>query len=266
MSRSKSTSKDTKDLSPSDITSAITAALENDEVVAKLASALSTHIDLVLEEKLSSIVKKLDLITADNKALRSKVSTLEQENVKLKEMNDDLYHKFGNLKMSVNILEQASRKCNVVISGVKETFAERTTEASDGDTTPVNTREDTVRTVCTLLGEACNITVSPSDIQFATRLKSKREGPRPLLVGFFSPALRSSVMSARKPKQTLSFRGSSFYVNDHLTQFNAGLSRNARTLVKQGHAHSTWTRDGQVFIKWTATDRPNLIRCDADLS
>jgi hypothetical protein len=266
MSRSKSTSKDTKDLSPNDIASAIIAALENDEVVTKLASALSTHIDLVLEEKLSSIVKKLDLFAADNKALRSKVVTLEQENVKLKEMNDDLYHKFGNLKMSVNMLEQTSRKCNVVISGVKETFAERTTEASDGETAPANTREDTVRTVCTLLGEACNITASPSDIQFATRLKSKREGPRPLLVGFFSPALRSSVMSARKPKQTLSFRGSSFYINDHLTQLNASLSRNARTLVKQGHAHSTWTRDGQVFIKWTAMDRPNLIRCDADLS
>jgi cell division protein FtsB len=256
----------TKDPNTKEITSALLNALENDVVIQKLASALSVSLQLIIEEQLSPLVKKLDAIAIDNKALHKKLATIEQQNADLKAQNVNLQTELGDLKSTVNVLEQAARKCNVVISGVKETFAEKVTDPADGNGAPATSREDTVRTVCSLLSEACKLNVAPSDIQFATRLKTKHTGPRPLLVGFHSSSLRTSVVTARQRGQTLSFAGSSIYINDHLTHLNSDLAHKARLLVKQKNAHSTWTRDGQVYIKWAVNDRAMPVRRESDLS
>lgn len=255
-----------KDSNTKEITSALLTALENDVVIQKLSSALSASLQLIIQEQLSPLIKKLDAITDDNKVLHKRLTTVEQQNADLKAQCENLKTEVADMKTTLNTLEQAGRKCNVVITGVKETYAERVTDPTDGNSAPVTSRDDTIRTVCSLLNEACKLTVSPSDIQFATRLKSKRAGPRPLLVGFNSTSLRTSVVTARQRGQTLSFAGSSIYINDHLTQLNSDLARKARLLVKQKNAHSTWTRDGQVYIKWAANERGVPVHRESDLS
>lgn len=76
------------------------------------------------------------------------------------------------------------------------------TDPTDGNSAPAISRDDTIRTVCSLLNVACKFTVSPKDRQFAMRLKSKRAGPRPLLVGFNSRSLRASVVTVHQRGQT----------------------------------------------------------------
>ena len=62
----------------------------------------------------------------------------------------------------------------------------------------------------------------------AHRLRSKRTGPRPILVSFNSISLRSAVAKARRPKQTLKYKGLNIYFNDHLTRVNSNLAHKAR--------------------------------------
>ena len=260
MSRSKKTPS-TTDSYVEDITAAFLSALDNDEVTTKIATALSASISLILTEKISPLNAKLDTVIAENKSLLSKVNQIDQENAKLKQLNDGLHNTVDNLSVRVNLLEQTTRKNNVVITGVAETYAERATPAVDGELSVVDeTRDDTVAKVCTVLKEACNVNVSVADISTAIRLQSKHSGPRPLLVTFHSSAVRSTVIKSRRPKQQLVYHGTPIYINDHLTKYVADLAYKARMLVKQREAHSTWVRNGLVFVKWTATSRPTQIQ------
>ena len=50
------------------------------------------------------------------------------------------------MKIRINQLEQKMKKNCIVISGVKETFAERTDNGAFANNPPLTTREDTVST------------------------------------------------------------------------------------------------------------------------
>jgi hypothetical protein len=197
MSRSKKTPSVT-DSSVEDITATFLSVLDNDEVITKIATALSVSVNLILTEKINPLIAKLDTVITENKNLLSKVNKIDQENAKLKQLNDGLQSTVDNLSVRVNLLEQTARKNNIVITGVTETYAERTTAATDGDIPAAgDTRDETVAKVCTVLKEACNLNISAADIVTATRLQSKHAGPRPLLVTFHSSAVRASVIKAR---------------------------------------------------------------------
>jgi hypothetical protein len=265
------TAKDTlpKESTITDMTTSFLQVLENADVVAKLAQLLSTSFQLLLDEKLNEVNKRLDRIIHDNKTVIDRVSAVEQENTKLKQLNDGLQGEVNDLKIKMNQLEQGTRRNTLLISGVKESFAERVNDGGTVDDPPENIREDTVKTVCTVIKEACNINVLPSDIQAAYRFNNRRNttgSPRPLLVTFHTSSLRSSVINSRRPKQTLSFRGTNVYFNDYLTAINSSLFRNARDMVKRGDAASSWVKDGQVFIKWSVSERPTRVTCMSDLT
>lgn len=170
-----------------------------------ITSALSVFLQLIIQEQLSPLVKKLDAIADDNKVIHKKLTKIEQQNADLKAHCKNL---IADIKTTLNTLEQAVRKHNVVITGIQETYAERVTDRIDGNSDPATSRDDTIRIVCSLLNKACKLTLCPSDIQFATWQKSKRASPCPL--GFYSTSLRSSVITACQwdthcPSLTLQF-------------------------------------------------------------
>lgn len=245
-----------------DIVANLLTALDNDDVVEKLAKVLSASIALTLQEMAVPLNKKLDKLLADHKLIIDRGAKVETENAKLKETNDGLLEKVNQLHRKVSQLEQTQLQCDVIVHGVKETFAERTEERSDGD---AGSRADAVAVACTLFKDACGIFVGPSDIHAAYRLRTKAPGPRPLLVSFTSKALRTAVVTARRPKQTLTFNGSKIYIYDHLTSNSAEIFRKARRLVKDKEASATWTRDGLIFIRWTDNGKPTRVRMLSDL-
>ena len=73
------------------------------------------------------------------------------------------------------------------------------------------------------------------------------------------------IIKARQPKQTLTYRGSNIYFNEYMTATNSSLFYKARNLVKTDSAHSTWIKDGKIFVKWSERGRPVQIKTLADL-
>jgi cell division protein FtsL len=266
MSRSKKSNSMMSDFSAEELTAAFMLVLDNDNVITKLTTSLSVSINLIFSEKINPLIVKLDNAIAENKSLQNKVNKVEQDNDKLKQDSKIQQAAIDQLTLKINSLEQLARKTNIVISGVSESYAERASFAADPDALPQpdTSRVDTIALTCAVLKDACKITVTPADILSATRLQSKRDGPRPLLVSFHSTALRTAVIRARQPKQKLLFCGSTIYINDHLTKFNSDLAFKARLAVKEKKAHSTWTHNGLVYIKWSATSRPVQIQKFAD--
>ena len=256
-----------KDISSNELSTALLSALENDIVITKLATVLLISMNLLLEEKMTPMLTRLDIIASEMKTIHTRMLNLEQDNSKLKQMNGGLQGSVTGLTAKVNQLKQTSRKCSVVITGVKETYAKRTSEAvsEDGEQSDTLTREDTVKTVCKVLKDACKVDAEPSYIQPAVRLYSKAKGPRPLLVTFHSTSLLSFVVMAHRPKQTLIYDGASMYVNNHLIRYNTDLFFKTRLLVKKKMAHSTWVRDGRILIIWSVNSRPVAIFSVSDL-
>ena len=62
-------------------------------------------------------------------------------------------------------------------------------------------------------------------------------------MSFQSSSTKTEVFRARRPKQTLKFKQSEIYINDHLTSFSSELSNKARYLVKDHTALSSWVCD-----------------------
>ena len=102
-----------------DMSSAFLSVLDNEEVITKLASILSTSINLILEEKLKPFNIKLDNIMNDNKALQKSVSDLEQSRDKLTQQNEGMQAAIDSLSTRVNKLEQLNRRNNLVITGMR---------------------------------------------------------------------------------------------------------------------------------------------------
>ncbi len=229
--------------------SSLAAALDNPDIIDKLRSIISVSIELL----------------SDYKAANDRCDKLDEAYNFLLKQNNELAKSLDDTKNKINQLEQGQRSRNLIISGVKETYAERTDEGQANGTPLIAPREDTMRTTCSVIQEACGIAIGPEEILTTYRLNTKSSGPRPILVSFHSSATRSAIIKARRPRQVLSFRGSSVYFNDDLTPVNALLFKQARQLVKDKQAFSAWTSDGQPMIKWMENTCPKRISTAADL-
>ena len=118
------------DMSIKDMSLSFLSVLDIDVVIIKLASIRSASISLTFDEKMISVMNKLDSIANDNEIMQKRLIVIENKNAKLKQKNSTLQISVYFLSLKVNQMEQLSRKDNIVITGVIETFVERTSDAT----------------------------------------------------------------------------------------------------------------------------------------
>ena len=170
----------------------------------------------------------------------------------------------NDVNIKLNHLEQTNRKNNAIITGVPKTYAEHTAHALNENAVPYTTREDTISAVCSIMRESCNMEIAPADIKFAYRLHSVRNELRPILESLHSFSLRTKVVKSRRLRQQLLYHGVKIFIKNHITKINSDLVRKARLMVKNHEAHSIWTRDRQIFVKWSEHSPPAQVTCNAD--
>ena len=80
--KSKSTSNEMalKDISSNELSITLLSALENDNVITKLATVLSTSMNLLLDEKMTPILIRLNTIASEMKTMHTRMLNLEQNN------------------------------------------------------------------------------------------------------------------------------------------------------------------------------------------
>ncbi len=128
------------------------------------------------------------------------------------------------------------------------------------DVTPINVKMfRCVRDqVIQFIEENVGIKLQHEDIVAAHELKPGRnDSVAPLVVRFAFTAVKQDVMFGYRQRRIYHKK---IYFNDQLTVLNGKISYQARTLVKNGALHGTWTRLGKMFIKETQTSRPVWIQ------
>src|SRR6218665_1735718 len=160
-------------------------------------------------------------------------------------VNTGLAKETLKLNTKINDLETQLRQGNLMIYGLRGKPS-ATSEANE----PINL-------ALALFNNEMSVEVRHKDISKAYFLPSKDAERRPMLIQFNNPRVRGNILLARKALKTDSDdKKSRIYINEHLTSLNATLCTEARKLVKEKSLHSTWTRDGRIYIKRSESNTP----------
>jgi hypothetical protein len=204
-----------------------------------------------LEQRLAKKFKTL--LETENEKLKTLV--VEQgKRIKKLEADNDMLNK------RMNAYEQYSRRSNVQINNIPSVQGE------------------SIEAIVCEMGQKVGVPiVFNTDVQAAHRVPTKGT-VEPIIVKFTNRQVRNKfIIEARKAKlqcnqlestKNLLFSAGSqskIFVSDHLTPANAKIFYEARKIVKEKKAKSTWTRDGKIFIKKTDQSEAVEIGLMSDL-
>lgn len=185
----------------------------------------------------------------------------EVKQLKLLISNKD--KKIDELEQKVNELEQNARQENIVLTGLEVKPRSYKKALTGSETTEDAPQEELLtleKQVVTFLKDK-DIGVDHKDISICYTLPTKMDKSKPaIVVRFTSRKVRNNVlMQARK------LTGSKVYINEHLTKKNSNIAREARLLRKQKKIESTWTRNGNIWIKVKEGSQATIIKELKDL-
>ena len=122
------------------------------------------------------------------------------------------------------------------------------------DTTTVD------KSLVTFAKEKLGMVLQPYNITAIHDLPPRRDGTRADIMQLLSAEKKATLMSLQG-----SLRGTSIYLNDHLSPFNTELFRQARQLKRDVKIHMAWTMNCCVLIRRREVDIKIQIRQKCDL-
>lgn len=213
-----------------------------EKIKKKVYESVAHRIDIV-ESETHNININLDVC-------KKHIKTLEKEMEQKDEIINQLRRKTekDNQRQieKTNDLEQYSRCNNVRIINLPEDDRDR-----------LETTEETTEKVVQFLNDKMSTNIHQRDIDIAHRLGKKTiNKPRPVIVKFLS---RHHKFQSFKDKKT-KLRGTGIYISEDLTRLNQRVFTAAR---KNTDVESCWTRNGQIVVKWKASQKIEQIEPQA---
>ena len=209
------------------------------------------------DEKLNSDIEELKALQMqDMHELKQDIQRLLQGQSSMQQLINSLVQsnkkkdeEIKRLGQRVDELEQYTRRDDVIVNGLKtkpRTFASVASSNPDekAENTPQHEQESIEDQVISFLRDK-DIELSPAEISACHPLPIKdKTKPQPIVIRFVSRKTKQRLMSNAKK-----LKGTSVFINEHLTSKNANIAREARAMVKDRTLNSCWTRNGYVFIK-----------------
>lgn len=186
---------------------------------------------------------------SDFEATLKKLADYMKLTDKLKEENEHLKSELNAISVKMSLAEQSSRSNNIEITGV-----------------PERKNEDLVKVVQNI-GCFIDYKIEDSMVDYVHRVPTRNaEGqPKNIILRLMSKRYRDNMIAAAKakvresPKKRLILDGASspIYLNEHLTQTNKAIFKEARAFAKQKQLKFVWVRNGNVFLR--KDDRSKVI-------
>jgi len=200
--------------------------------------------------------QKIDDYESQIKALLTKLSSFEKENLALKAENLKLSTEVKSCRLQLEELEQYNRNRNVQIEGVPEIESEN------------------MQNIVNTLAHVIDVPIDFStDVQAVHRVPTKRsKGPKPIILQFSNrqkrdlflknskgTTIKSTDFIANAPKTNV-------FVNQHLTPFNKYLLFNARKLKDLKQYKYIWPSEGRIFVRKSDSDKKQRISSISDIN
>ena len=252
---------------PPKISDQIIEALKNDSVLEAITKAVSSSVNLAVDEAvakhMTTIQKTLEEIKSNNANILAKLEAVKKENESLKVRLDAAEARLEDL-------DREGRSCNLIIKGLPEASLSELASASgdDQNTAAASSHESVIDNVLKFCANDLRISLNKQDIVSSFRLKAgPRDKIRPILVKVVNRKTKETILSARK---TLRNDKKPIFINEHLTKTAAELYSIARKALKDKKIVSTWTYNGQVYTRSSSDttnplNKPKLIKSINDL-
>ena len=201
-----------------------------------------------MAEELTRVGKELTDVGKKQTELTQLFDEVKQLKTEAKEKDE----KIANLQSRVEQLEQYTRREDVVINGLDikpRSYARAVVTGGHVDEdAPLEDLITLEMQVISFL-ESKDILLDPDNISacHTLPLKEKGKGKPAVIMRFVNRKHKTDLL-----KQGKKLKGTNVYINDHLTQKNGAIAKQARFLKKQKRIQSTWTRDCSVFIRLNA--------------
>ena len=186
------------------------------------------------------------------KELTDRQDKLENQQQSTSKEVEKLQIQNRGLAMKLDKMDQNQRNNTIRITGVMETENEGTSTAA---------------LVLALFKDKLKLDIKKEALLECFRIPHKDRNvsdPKPIVIKFNDLAAKKSVYRARiKLKDDSSAK---VFINEDLTMPRANLAYQARAAVKAKKIHSTWSMDGDIFIKKKASDRPQKVLFPSDLT
>lgn len=203
-----------------------------------------------MDEKVENLKKRLDVTDGE-------IHDLRVENEQLIGVNEELQRRVDNLNecvemhaMTVEELQQYSRRNTVLVSGVSEEKGENTDEV-----------------IKKLAAEKIKVPITDADIDRTHRIGKPKQGvPRAIVVKFTRYNVKNQIMRARR-----NLKGSRIGIQEMLTVYKQRLLGRAQELVKEASwVKSTWSWDGRIYVlvqpEGQEEGKKHLVKCQQDLN
>ena len=164
--------------------------------------------------------------------LNERISSLEKENVELKQQNQALSSRILSLEKAVDQGEQYSRRNCLRITGVPEEATENTDE------------------IVLKLASDLGTDIQLSDVDRSHRLgrfDSARARPRDIIVKFATFRTRQKLYKVRSSLKDKGYNR--VFLNEDLTKVRSKVLFDCRSIVKAKGAKGAWTSDGTILIR-----------------
>ena len=175
---------------------------------------------------------------------KNKLETkINKEVQKIDTKTTDLEERIVALEKLADDCEQKSRSHNVIVRGLKVS-------------------EDYTKSIVNMMNQGLGISANSQDIKFIIKLtlKNEAEGTASVKVSYHDRRLRDEVYGRR-----LKLKGTNVFISEDLTITKSGLAFEARKYAREIPNVSTWTMDGQIYIKDAENAKPRAIHKKSEL-
>lgn len=219
----------------------------------KILTEINSKFDAILKSVTFCSDKISDFELKMNQ-MNEKIKTIDN----LQKENLDLKNKIATLDMRVNDMEQYSKLNNLIIHNIPESRSENVL--------------DVVKTIADRIG----VPINSDEIDMAHRLKSNSTSntsrPKNIVVKFISRLTKERFLTSFRQNKNFSTSNlniagpdQQIFINEHLSQFNNQLFKDARHKLKQNGFKYVWTKNCRIFARKEDTSRIKSIQCTGDI-
>jgi hypothetical protein len=230
--------------------------LRDDRVRKELYEIYEPMIKLTVTEIFKNFQKemcdKVDSLNTTVQVIRTEIASRNDAVAKLTAQNASLVVEVDKLKMSVDELEQYSRRDNLIITGIPSSFAEAASTAPQATGSYHESSASCIDKVVSFFQNKLNIDVQSADISTAHRLPAGTNGQLPLVVKFVRRIKRDTVYQARtklKDHNKNCARDSRIFINEDLSPINRNIFSAAWRKQGSHGIESVWSSNCRVMAR-----------------
>lgn len=224
--------------------------LNNSDVEKKFHDMFKPLIELTVSEFMKPmkllVDNRMSELTITIKNLEANILARDGKIAMLEKTNSELHASLNAAVAKCDEMEQYSKRENLIISGIPASVAE-VAASSDSHSYAVESSETILTKVVSLCSNKLGVTLSPSDVSIAHRLKTGA-----VMVRFVRRSARDAVFYAkgklRDHNKSLD-QSARYYINEDLSATNRKLFAAARDQLKKSHLKSVWTANCRIFAR-----------------